>query len=358
MTQSVTDLTRTPTRRRWRTGGLAIAAATGVAFGVASAAPLDTAALHPDTEWVVHVDLEAFFASEFGRIASSSESSKAERQAFADKYGFDLISDFHGLTTYGTGSMPEDHQVLLLFVTDKVDGAIEMFASEIGLRWEEAGDLRLFRWTEPVAYADENSHYGTIVPTDHPGRRIVVLSETLDEIVDAVSVLDGRIKPKRFDAREVEVLKTPPGNFLLGTALNLEKLGPMPASALLRQTRRVRFDFGEYDGWLKANVEFTAKEASKVAAISQVVQGTIAFARIQIASDGETPAWFELIEGLHVSSDDERVLVSLKVRPTVAAGYMRTVFGDDYGIGFASPDDEDDDADDDQEHDDGGAHDP
>src|SRR5271169_3118436 len=82
----------------------------------ASGAPLKRADVAADPAWVAHLDCDALRPTTIGQYIQS-EMNKPDAQeklaGFQSMVGFDLRTQLHGLTLYGTGSNPHDGVLLV-----------------------------------------------------------------------------------------------------------------------------------------------------------------------------------------------------------------------------------------------------
>src|SRR3954462_12454889 len=91
----------------------------------ALAGPLQRADLPAEPAWVVHVDVDGLRPTTIGQYILT-EMEKPEAQAklavFQSLFSFDLRTQLHGLTLYGTGNSTEDGVLLVYadFDTDKL----------------------------------------------------------------------------------------------------------------------------------------------------------------------------------------------------------------------------------------------
>ena len=265
------------------------------------AGPLDLSTVPADVRLVMHLDAEAFRATELGKLVQE----RAERdwakqiEEVARTAGFDIRSDFSGFTMYADGAAREGGQGALIvegvFDADKL---LSMAAEYSGYESRAYGEETVHSWID-----NGRRTHGYM---SRDGKRIA-FSDSRKQIERAIDTLLGRNKslaegnPNRLPLPQAGDAA---GYMFAGAADFRGMKGLRAQAAILKQARTLRFDLSENDGQFRGVLALQAVDEDTAVTMLELIDGLLSFGR---AAGEKDPLLARLLAGLDTKQEGEHV---------------------------------------------------
>ena len=284
----------------------------------ATGAPLKRADISADPAWLVHLDCDGLRPTTIGKYIQS-EMNKPEAQeklaGFQSMVGFDLRTQLHGLTLYGTGSSPKDG-VLLVYADFDPDRLVTLAEAANDSQHSSHKQHVVYNWIDDHAKARNGEKpriYAAIA-----GKR-VVFGQSQERVTHALDVIDGAASNLGSGSAFVQ-LGAPDGtSFIEAAARKLDVSDGAPHAAILKLSKQVRFQLGEAQGRVAATLTLEANDSEVASGIASVAQGLVSLLKLQ----KEKPESMKLAEALSLKQDGPRVIVSLALPAQDAVEMMK-----------------------------------
>jgi hypothetical protein len=301
-----------------KTSLLVLVAAGWTGFA-ALAGPLPIAQVDANAQWLLHLDLDAFRASQVGAKIARDRIEEPMARAAAEikqKLGVDFDwKRIHGVTAYGlAAARPGQDRGVLLLDTDLdvragLDAAIaKQPEGNLGrLRLIEAGD-------HPVYWVKDESYIALIASGP------VIAGKFEDDVRRARDVVLGSV-PNLAARDPFGGYPAPgPGLVFYGATQGLAEGMPVPPKAeILKQADGLRLLVSETGGNLSLSLAMKTKTPEVAQQVRQVVQGLLALAALGQAGNPEV---LEILAGLRVEGSERLVAVELAYPVTKALQKM------------------------------------
>ena len=267
-------------------------------------------------KWVVHLDVEAAWASALGQFVLDKieKDGKADQiQKFADVFGFDLTKDLHGITLYGESYNPADG-VAIVNATVNKDKLLGLLAQNAGHQEIAYGDFVLQRWTQkPEGPGDDGARYGTFYRDD-----LVIISRSVTALQHAIDVM-GNPASSLAGANAPSLL--PPvsaGAFLVAAATDIKlPAEAAPKAAMLKNIAGGSLEFGQDGDNVFLNLRLTTKTDADALRLRQMAQGLLAFAQMAVQhladTNQPTPPWAVLVPAAVVDGQGREAHLGLSL---------------------------------------------
>jgi len=278
--------------------------------GATWAAPLNLQSIPRSTRWVLHIDGQAFWASQLGQhiLSGLDANDQTKRDAVKELIGSDVIEDLHGITLYGPS--PDEKQAVTLvqgnFAAKKV---LSLIALSPGYAVSSLGDREVYRW---LSEKDQKGYHGTFV-----NPHLIAISQSgfaLEQALDALEAAaetDG--SPKAFPM----ITDAPDSAFILACAKDLDQLSQgNEHAAILRDAKVLAFVGYEDEGQLTLTVRLETQSNETASQVEKMLQGLLAFARLQ---QNQHPEIVPFLDSLTLTAEENGV--QLKLQHASAAVY-------------------------------------
>ncbi|HWW01362.1 MAG TPA: hypothetical protein VNZ64_16820 [Candidatus Acidoferrum sp.] len=284
----------------------------------ASGAPLKRADVAADPAWVVHLDCDGLRPTTIGQHIQT-EMNKPDAQdklaAFESMFGFDLRTQLHGLTLYGTGSNPHDG-VLLVYADFDPDRLVTLANAAKDAQNSSYKQHVIYNWVDEKRKAKDGVQprvYAAIA-----GKR-VVFGQREDRVARALDVLDGAAS--NLAAAKAFPQLGAPGDtsFAEAAARKIEVADGDPHAAILRLSRQIRLQLAETKGQVVATLTLEANDSEVASNISSIAQGLVSLMKLQ----KEKPEAMKVAEALTLKQDGSAVIVSLVLPAQDAVGVIQ-----------------------------------
>lgn len=250
-----------------------------------------------DARWLAHVDLEGMQQSvlfQMAREVNGEKGLNAHLNEAREQFGFDPLAIGRSITFYSSSAEPE-HGVAVLVLGEEAAGILEHLKQQPGYRALQAGGRELLSWSDPKGWGDpegsddpdgddggHESVYAYVRRFEGVSNQLVYISDQSELVLGAIDVLEGA-RPSLGDPREGGLAARPmPGSFVyFETSEALPGLDDVAqVSAVAALARGMRFELGETNGVMSAQLSVQAKDARDAGNISSVLQGVTALAAL------------------------------------------------------------------------------
>jgi hypothetical protein len=288
---------------------------------LAQATPLQRSDVAADPVWVAHLDLDRLRSTSvgefvFGEIEKSEIKDKLA--AFQAMFRFDLRTQLHGLTVYGMSHTPEEG-VLLVYADFDADHLATL--AKGGKDYESAEHNRhtIHSWIDESHHhrASKGRTYGAMRAS-----RVIILSQTEGAVAKALDVLDNSAPnlaaSKAFPTPELS------SAFFQAAAQNLKLGDKDPHAAVFRLSKTIRFEVGEEQKRLRANMQLIAGDEEVAKQIASIGQGLISLIKLQ---QQDHPEAGKFADALTLKQDANEVTVTMSIASSDAVDLLKAHAG-------------------------------
>jgi hypothetical protein len=305
----------------------------------AAAGELRRDQLPADTDWVLHVDMEAVVQSDLYQRAEAAgllarQDKSDYRQHFLAElefegtddfervlsmHDFDPFADFKSLTLFG--SLAEDSPAVVLLEFGPKAQAIlaDLRAQPDHSTIDHAG----FAFDAWIGAEVEVNGYLFEPPASADGAMTIAVSEDRDALLRAARVLTGDEASLAVHTGGVDsALRARAG---AGSFVYVEVAGKIPgvetsdpASCVFSSARALRFDLREQAGLFSAQLSLQTEHPDEARRVAQVMQGVIALASLAASESPESQALAELGDGVNVTSRDAELIADFEIESSRA----------------------------------------
>jgi hypothetical protein len=293
--------------------------------------------LHPErlpqeTRWVVHLDLEAFSGTQLW--SGIQEEARREGQELPVEIDFDdldlgtdlppeiagklqglhlnLFRDLKSVTLFGTDEDVESN-LAMLEVSGVVHDLLNIAREVPGYERLDVGAIPMHRWVDLDGSGKQAFCYLQRIGDD--GTHLALLSSDRKKITSAARVLRGKERGLRSGDQSGLKLSPQRGGFLYFECLEgmpgLHEIGA--ASEVTGMIERVRFDIGEHNGLLEANLRVSAADPEKTRHASRILKGLSSFAMLAAEEEPEAKALAKLCSGLELRNEGDELLIEFEM---------------------------------------------
>lgn len=266
----------------------------------AVAAPLDLKHVSADATWLGHVDFDAMRKSIV--VQKYMEQYKdSGRLAIAKKMlGMDPEKDLHGMTCYGK-EIGKHKGVMILHAKVDRERVMGMAKMLPGYQVADYRDHKLHSWTHKPRHGSESN---TVAAAFH-GDQWVVLASSVDELKQAVDVLEGK-QPSLTGDSPLS------GNIPAGTTMLMRLEGVSTAKLpekckVAKQTQSFRFVAGEHEGMSFYRARAVMTNETVVGQVREIVEGLKALGQIHV---GDNKTGQKLVDALKVKTDGTKLTIA------------------------------------------------
>ncbi len=305
----------------------------------AVAGPLRPGWIAADAQWVAHIDVDAIRDSRLGQfiIEHRDDLEINMDEGGLAELGIDPVTDFYGITLYGT-EHPEEDGTIIVQMNHKIDGLIEKAR-------EEADDFEEIKILGRTAYSFDGGEMHAYVHRGDSGKRTVVLAKAREDVSDAIRVIERdlpRMNADDFDPapRDGAIV------FVQATKMDWMDDGNNHASQMIKMAEGATFQCGEDDEVTYAQVLINAHD-EQVRNIGDMLNGLLAMGRMMASQpDSDLAEAGMLLDCLSVSTGEHGIAIDATFPTDALIGFLISEMNNH------DDDDDDDDHDDHDDHDD------
>jgi len=268
------------------------------------AGPLNPRDVSSSARWVIHLDAQAFWASQFGtqlmRIVDSNDI-QAKLDALKIVSGSDLSSDLHSVTLYGPDS-DETHVVALVKGQMDRQKLVSLSVLAHGYKKTTAGDAVIHQWQDSN---DQKTQYMAFA-SDHE----LVVSQSRSTVEATLDVLAGKAQSIWGTERFRALKRVSDKPFVVACAEELADLTQDKANAaMLQKSSMLAFMAGEKAGFFNTTLQVETESSDVAVQIETMGRGILAMMQFQ---ENKFPQVGPLIQACTLSSDDKTVELAFR----------------------------------------------
>jgi len=288
----------------WKSA-LCIGGLCGVSL-LASAAPLERADVAANPAWVLHLDCDALRPTTIGKYILAEmdkPEAKAKLAVFQTLFGFDLRTQLHGATLYGTSPAPEEG-LLLVYADFDPEHLVTLAKAAKDSQSSRHGKVEIYNWIDekkPAKNGRQPRTYAAIV-----GNR-VIFGQREDCVGRALDVLAGSAPNLAGEASFADLGRPQSGHFVEAAARKMALPDSDPNAVILKMAQSVQLAMGESQGQFDAAVTLVADNAEVSGHVLSIVQGLLALAKLQT----DKPESVKVANAINLTQTGERVVGSL-----------------------------------------------
>jgi hypothetical protein len=273
-----------------------------VCGGAAQAAPLNLAQVAADSQWLVHLDVDAMRASSLVQNAYLAGSQKwAEVEVWmgmaCDQVGVDPRTDLHGVTMFGT-KLGKLQGVALVHAQMRPETMIDRAKGESGYQSMRYGQREIHSWTD-----GQNTVAGAFfAPT------LLVIARTPKEVQQALDVLDGK-GASLAKKSGVTIEAAPQGTMLQAWVQGLANT-PLPLkSPAIKKSQALSLLIGEHAGQVSVSTRLVMQTPEVARKVFAVLEGVRSAAELQYEDD---PRIMAVVKRVKLSVSDRTVSLEMR----------------------------------------------
>jgi hypothetical protein len=282
------------------------------------AAPLRRADVAATPAWLAHVDFDALRPTAIGQYMLG-EMNKPEAQAklaaFQAVVSFDLRTQLHGVTVYGTGTTPADG-VLVVYADFDADRLVTLAKAANDAQSNAYKEHVIYNWIDDKKKAKDGVKprvYAAIA-----GKR-VVFGQREDRVAQALDVIDGARASLAGGTVFPELGASGDTSFLEAAASRFDMANADPNAAMLKLSKQGQLQVGAAQSQLTGMLSLEAKDEEVAGHIASIAQGLIALMKLQ----QDKPEALKFAQGLTLKQEGPRVTISLNLSADDAVSMMK-----------------------------------
>ncbi len=270
--------------------------------GATQAAPLNLAQVASDSQWFVHLDVDAMRESSLVRNAYMAGTQQwAELEVWigmaCDQVGVDPRTDLHGLTMFGT-KLGKLEGVALIDAQMRPEAMIDRAKGESGYQSTRYGQREIHSWTD-----GENTVTGAFFTP-----ALLVVARTQKEIQQALDVLDGKAT-SLAKKPGVPIVPAPEGTMLQAWVQGLANT-PLPLkSPAIKKSQALSLLVGENGGQVSASTRLVMQTPDVAKKVYAVLEGVRSAAELQYE---DNPRIMAVVRQVKLSVSDCTVCLELR----------------------------------------------
>lgn len=279
--------------------------------------PLQRSDVPAGPAWLAHVNVDRLRSTVIGRFILAEldkPEARVKLAAFQTIFSFDPRKQLHGLTLYSAGAAPQDG---VLVVSADFD------AERLVTLAKAAKEAEHTPYKQHIIYSwlDEKKAKNGVKPRVYAaidGAR-VVFGQREECVARALDVLDGAVPSLATSRAFPQLGAAGDASFLEGAARKLELPTSDPNAAILRLSKRGRFQFSERQGRVLGTLVLEANDEGIAGHIASIGQGLIALMKLQAGR----PEAVKLADALSLKQEGPQVVVNLTLPANEAVELIR-----------------------------------
>ena len=299
---------------------LSLCAACVCASGlIVSAAPLQRSDVAANPSWLLHLDCDALRPTTIGQYVLSEmdkPAAKANLAVFQFIFSFDLRTQLHGATLYGTSPAPED-AVLILYADFDPARLVTLAQAAKGYQSSPHGQNVIHNWIDEKKKAKKGVKpkiYAAI-----QGKR-VIFGQREESVGQALDVLSGST-PSLAAGKVFPDLGLPGNGHIVEAAAQKMKLPDSdPNAVILKMSQSVQLVMGESGQQFTGALMLVADSDEVAGHVLSVAQGLLALAKLQT----DKPESVAVANAITIKQDGGYVVGSLVLPAGDVVQMMKT----------------------------------
>jgi hypothetical protein len=271
---------------------------------MAAAAPLKRADIPATPAWVLHVDADGLRPTTIGQYVLA-ELNKPEAQeklsAFQSLFSFDLRTQLHGLTLYGTTNAPRTG-VLLVYADFDPTKLVGLAKTVQDYSSTKHNAHEIHSWIDEKRRDGEKPRVYAALGGSH----LVIFGPQEARVVEALDVVDS-ITPSLAASKVFPQLGAGnDGTILQGAARKLDL--PDPNAAIFKLSKVIGLQVAEAQQQLTATLRLDADDEEVARNMSSIAQGLVALVRLQKEKSAS-----KFADALSIKQEGASIVASLSV---------------------------------------------
>ena len=265
---------------------------------IGQAASLQRADVIADPAWLLHVDCDALRPTAIGQFVLSEmdkPEAKAKLAAMQSMFNFDLRTQLHGVTLYGSSQAPTD-AVLMVYADFEADRLVTLAKAAKDYQSAPHKTHVIHNWIDdkkPVVDGVAPRVYAAI-----QGNRII-FGQREDRVAAALDALDGSNPNLAAGKSFPELGAGGSGRFVEAAVRKLELPASDPNSAILKLAKSLQLVISEKQQQVQASLTLAADNDEVAGHVLSIAQGLIALLKLQT----DKPDSLKLANALVITQD-------------------------------------------------------
>ena len=272
----------------------------------ATAAPLKRADVAGDAAWLLHLDCDTLRPTTIGQYILSEmdkPENKTKLATFQSMFSFDLRTQLHGVTLYGTSAAPADG-VLVIYADFDEDHLITLAQSAKDYESSSHGKNTIHSWIDDKKISKNGVQPRTYAAIE--GKR-VIFGQREESVGHALDVLAGSAS-NLGGSKGFSELGQPGNSHVVEAAAQKMKLPDSdPNAAILKLSQSVQLVLGESEKKFNGAVTLVADSDEVAGHVLSIAQGLLALAKLQT----DKPETVSLANAVTITQDGGRVMGKL-----------------------------------------------
>lgn len=292
-------------KNSWKVG--LCAGAVCIFTSLAGAAPLQRADVAANPAWVLHLDCDALRPTTVGQYILSEMDkpmNKAKLGIFQSLFGFDLRTQLHGVTLYGTSADSGDG-VLMVYADFDPEHLVNLAQAAKDYQSSPHGKYTIHSWIDDKKKAKNGGEpprtYAAI--QDHH----VIFGQREEAVARALDVAGSNSSSLAGGNVFADLGQAGNGHVVEAAAQKMKVPDADPSAAILKLSQSIQLVLGESDNQLNGKVTLVADSADVSGHILSIAQGLLALMKLQT----DKPDSVKLANAIDLKQDGERVVGTL-----------------------------------------------
>ena len=281
-------------------GWMAALCATGF---LAQAAPLQRSDIVAAPAWLLHLDFDRLRTTAVGQYILTQmdqPEAKAQLAAMQTIFDFDLRTQLHGATLYGTSIAPQDG-VLIVYADFNADRLLVLARAAKDYQSTPHNQHVIHSWLDekkPAKKGVKPRVFATIAGTR------VIFGQSEAAVATALDVLDGTT-PNLAAGQLFPKLGLPGGaNVIEAGAGKLNLPDSDPNATIMKLAQNVQLQVGEQQQQCRGTITLLTDNEEVATHVQQIAQGILALTKMQT----DKPEVTQLANALTISQDGASVV--------------------------------------------------
>ena len=277
------------------------------AFGLlAVAAPLQRADVAANPAWLLHLDCDALRPTTIGQhVLSETDKpeAKAKLAALQTIFSFDLRTQLHGVTLYGTSPAPEDG-VLMLYADFDPARLVTLAQGAKDYQSSPHGSGVIHNWVDEKKQAKDGVKPRVFAAIQ--GNR-VIFGQREDSVARALDVFAAGAPNLASSKVFPELGLTGNAHFVEAAARKMKLPDSDPNAAILKMSQSVQLVLGESQQQFTGALTLVADNEEVAGHVQSIVQGLLSLAKLQ----NDKPESVKVANAITLTKEGDRVVGNL-----------------------------------------------
>lgn len=311
------DINTTMKSNLWKVA--LIAGCLGAGVLATPAAPLERGTIPADPSWLVHLDCDALRSTMIGQYVLTEmdkPEAKAKLAVFQSLFSFDLRTQLHGLTLYGTNASPEDG-VLIVYADFEADQLTNLAKAAKDYQSSQHKDIVIHSWIDEKKKSDITAKPRTYAALQ--GNRII-FGQRENQVMQALEVISSTTPSLKTSNRFPALGSIREPHFFEAVARKMKLPDTDPNAAILNLSQTVQLVIGETQNRFQGTLTLVADSDEIAAHVLSIVQGLVGLVKLQ----NDKPESQKIAKALTFRKDGNQVTGNLTLPAGEAVAIIKT----------------------------------